>query len=107
MIEDSMSEQLAIRVNQQYLVDSNRQLRISIKKEYQKKVDAAIKIQKVFRGYLTRKILLKYVQQEQKILSERLAQRRSESVSEHSSYFADKSVNESKRRVLSEQQGVF
>jgi hypothetical protein len=37
-LEDSASEQLAIRVNQQYLLDSNRQLRISIKKEYQKKV---------------------------------------------------------------------
>lgn len=36
--EDSSSEQVAIRVNQQYLLDSNRQLRISIKKEYQKKV---------------------------------------------------------------------
>jgi len=32
MIDDSVSEHLAIRVNQQYLVDSNRQLRISIKK---------------------------------------------------------------------------
>ena len=83
-----MSEQVAIRVNQQYVIDSNRQLRINIKKEYQKKVDAAIKIQKVFRGFLTRKILLKYVQQEQKILTERLVHHRSESVSEHSSYFA-------------------
>jgi hypothetical protein len=62
-LDDTVSEQLAIRVNQQYLVDSNRQLRISIKKEYQKKVEAAVKIQKVFRGYLTRKILQKYVQQ--------------------------------------------
>ena len=68
-LEDTMNEQLAIRVNQQYKIDSNRQLRISIKKEYQKKTEAAIKIQKVFRGYLTRKILLKYVQQEQRLLS--------------------------------------
>jgi hypothetical protein len=88
MLEDTMSEQVAIRVNQQYLVDSNRQLRISIKQEYQRKVDAAIKIQKVFRGYLTRKILLKYVQHEHKIISEKLAHHRSESISEHSSYFA-------------------
>ena len=63
-----MTEQVAICVNQNYSVD-NRQLRINIKKEYQKKVEAAIKIQKVFRGYLTRKILLKYVQQEHRILS--------------------------------------
>lgn len=63
------SGQVAIRVNQQFLVDNNKQLRINIKKEYQRKVEAAIKIQKVFRGYLTRKILLKYVQNEQKILS--------------------------------------
>ena len=49
-LEDTMSEQVAIRVNQQYLLDSNRQLRISIKKEYLKKVEAAVKIQKVFRG---------------------------------------------------------
>lgn len=55
-MEESSSE-LAIRVNQQYLIDNNRQLRISIKKEYQKKVEAAIKIQKVFRGFLTRKVL--------------------------------------------------
>jgi len=38
-------------------------------------------IQKVFRGFLTRKILLKYVTQEHRILSERLAHHRSESVS--------------------------
>ena len=78
--EGSLAEsggQVAIRVNEQYLADSNRQLRISIKKEYQRKVEAAIKIQKVFRGYLTRKILLKYVTQEQKVLSERLAHHRS------------------------------
>lgn len=37
-VEERVSEHLAIKVNQQYLVDSNRQLRISIKKEYQKKV---------------------------------------------------------------------
>jgi tRNA(Phe) wybutosine-synthesizing methylase Tyw3 len=80
-MDDSVSEQLAIRVNQQYLVDTNRQLRISIRKEYQKKVEAAIKIQKVFRGHLTRKILQKYVQQEQKNLSEKLANQQSHSVS--------------------------
>jgi len=37
-MDDSVSEQLAIRVNQHYLVDTNRQLRINIKKEYLKKV---------------------------------------------------------------------
>lgn len=79
-------------MNQQYLVDTNKQLRVSIKKEYQKKVEAAIKIQKVFRGYLTRRILQKYVQQEQKILSERLVSHHSQSISEHSSYFAEKEM---------------
>ena len=62
-MDDTLSEQVAIRVNQEYVVEGNRQLRINIKKEYQKKNEAAIKIQKVFRGFLTRKILLKYVNQ--------------------------------------------
>ena len=106
--EGSLAEssgQVAIKVNQEFLADSNRQLRISIKKEYQRKVEAAIKIQKVFRGYLTRKILLKYVDQEQKVLSERLANRRSESVSEHSSYFMERESEQ--RRAQTENHGVF
>lgn len=100
VLEERVSEHLAIRVKQQYLVDSNRQLRISIKKEYQKKVDAAIKIQKVFRGYLTRKILQKYVQYEQKFINEKLAQHRSESISEHSSYFNEKDGGIEPRRKV-------
>lgn len=106
-MEESSSE-LAIRVNQQYLIDNNRQLRISIKKEYQKKVEAAIKIQKVFRGFLTRKVLQHCLEKEQKKLHDRLAQIRSESVSEHSSYFADKENHlEPRRKAQPEQHGVF
>lgn len=41
--------------------DSNLVLRVNIKRQYTRKVEAAVKIQKVFRGYLTRKILMKYV----------------------------------------------
>ena len=40
-------------------------LRLTIRKEYQRKVEAATKIQKVFRGYMTRKILAKYVNNEE------------------------------------------
>ena len=36
-------------------------LKVTIRKEYQRKVLAATKIQKVFRGYMTRKILMKYI----------------------------------------------
>ena len=40
-------------------------LRLSIRREYQQKIEAATKIQKVFRGYMTRKILMKYIQNEE------------------------------------------
>lgn len=93
--ENSKSEaSIAIQFNEQYPVDNNRLLRISIRKEYHRKVEAALKIQKVFRGYLTRKILQKYVQNEQKLLSARIASCRSEGISEHSSYFAEKSFGD-------------
>jgi hypothetical protein len=104
-LEESSSE-LAIRVNQQYLVDNNRLLRISIRKEYLRKVEAAIKIQKVFRGFLTRKVLQNCLEKQQRKLHDRLAQIRTESVSEHSSYFTDKeNMPEPRRRPLD--QGVF
>jgi hypothetical protein len=104
---EESSTELAIRVNQQYLVDNNRLLRISIRKEYLRKVDAAVKIQKVFRGHLTRKVLQNCLDKEQRKLHDRLAKIRSESVSEHSSYFADKEnvMVEPRRRAVD--QGVF
>lgn len=80
-MEESKGSELAIPLNHQYLVDNNRLLRISIRKEYLRKVEAAVKIQKVFRGYLTRKVLQNCLEKEQDALQHRLQQIRSESVS--------------------------
>lgn len=44
-----------------YAVDANKMLKISIRREYHRRIEAAVKIQKVFRGYMTRKILAKYL----------------------------------------------
>ena len=56
------------RISQEKLVSNNRMLRSTIKQEFKRKTEAATKIQKVFRGYLTRRILLKYISQEQEKL---------------------------------------
>jgi cobalamin biosynthesis Co2+ chelatase CbiK len=50
----------------------SRQLGATIKREYQRKVEAAVKIQKVFRGYLTRKVLQRCMEREQERLQTRL-----------------------------------
>lgn len=51
-------------------MDENYILRINIRKDYLKKKEAAVKIQKVWRGYMTRKILMKYIkEEEEKILN--------------------------------------
>lgn len=88
------AQEVAIRVNGKYLADSNHQLKVSIRREYQRKVDAAIKIQKVFRGFLTRRVLQHCMENEQRRLQQRLQQIKSKpvsgTVSEHSSYFAEK-----------------
>ena len=46
-------------------MDQNMILRVSIRKDYLKKREAAVKIQKVWRGYMTRKILAKYIMEEE------------------------------------------
>lgn len=51
-------------------MNENFILRINIRKDYLKKKQAAIKIQKVWRGYMTRRILMKYIiEEEEKILN--------------------------------------
>lgn len=42
-------------------MDPQALLRIHLKKEYKKKVAAVIKIQKIWRGYQTRKLLDKFI----------------------------------------------
>lgn len=46
-------------------MNENLILRGNIRRDYKCKAEAATKIQKVFRGYMTRKILLKYIQEEE------------------------------------------
>ena len=56
---------LDLQLQDTFPIDSNKMLRLSIRREYQQKIEAATKIQKVFRGYMTRKILMKYIQNEE------------------------------------------
>ncbi len=61
-----------IQLQDSYNIDSNKMLRLTIRKQYQQKIEAATKIQKVFRGYMTRKILMKYVKNEEERILKQL-----------------------------------
>lgn len=47
--------------NNDFRLDTNNLLRIHLKKEHKKRINAAMKIQKIWRGYQTRKLLKQYI----------------------------------------------